>query len=178
MEIGKSKNIPVFSVDGTVGGCYNMVMDYHDGFEQIVRHVVVGHGCRKVDMIAGFKGHPLSEERIQVYKKVLQENGIPFDEGRLWYGDFWDRPTRAAMKKLLEAGKELPDAIVCANDAMAVTVCSELNARGIRVPEDIIVTGFDGTKDGKYHFPVLSTCEPDYEGAVNFIIKEIEKKSD
>ncbi len=176
VEIGKSKNIPVFSVDGTVGGCYNMVMDYHDGFEQIVRHVVVGHGCRKVDMIAGFKGHPLSEERIQVYKKVLQENGIPFDEGRLWYGDFWDRPTRAAMKKLLEAGKELPDAIVCANDAMAVTVCSELNARGIRVPEDIIVTGFDGTKDGKYHFPVLSTCEPDYEGAVKFIIKEIEKK--
>ncbi|RKI43538.1 GGDEF domain-containing protein [bacterium D16-51] len=178
VEIGKSKNIPVFSVDGTVKGCYNMVMDYHDGFEQIVRHVVEDHGCRKVDMIAGFKGHPLSEERIQVYKKILQENGIPFEEGRLWYGDFWDRPTRAVMKEILEDGKGLPEAIVCANDAMAITVCSELNSKGIRVPEDIIVTGFDGTKDGKYHFPILSTCEPDYEGAIKFIIKEMEKKQE
>lgn len=174
VEIGKSKNIPVFSVDGRVEGCYNMVMDYHNGFEQMVRHVVEDHGCRKVNMIAGFKGQPLSEERIEVYKKVLKENGIPFEEERLKYGDFWDRPTRKVMEEFLEEGKELPEAIVCANDAMAVTACSVLNAKGLQVPEDIIVTGFDGTKDGKYHFPVLSTCEPDYQSAAKFIIKEIE----
>ncbi|HBI61881.1 MAG TPA: hypothetical protein DDY31_11835 [Lachnospiraceae bacterium] len=174
-EIGKQKNIPVFSVDGVINGCYNMIMDYHGGFGRIVRHVVEEHGCRKVNMLAGFKGHPLSEERVQVYKKVLQENGIPFEQERLAYGDFWDRPTRVAMEEFLKDGKELPEAIVCANDAMAITACSVLNARGLQVPEDIIVTGFDGTKDGKYHFPVLSTCEPDYESAVRFIIEEIRK---
>lgn len=173
VQIGQRKNIPVFSIDGTVQGCYNMVMDYHDGFEQMVRHVVEEHGCKKVNMLAGFQGHPLSEERVQVYKKVLQENGIPFEEERLGYGDFWDRPTRKIMEKFFEEGKELPEAIVCANDAMAITACSVLNEKGLQVPEDIIVTGFDGTKDGKYHFPVLSTCEPDYEGAVRFIIGEI-----
>lgn len=173
VEIGQSKNIPVFSIDGVVEGCYNMVMDYYDGFEQMVRHVVEDHGCRNVYMLAGFKGNPLSEDRIKVYKKVLQENGIPFEEDHLGYGDFWDRPTRKVMEEFLAEGREMPEAIVCANDAMAVTVCSVLNAKGLLVPEDIIVTGFDGTKDGKYHFPVLSTCEPDYEGAVQFIINEI-----
>ena len=126
-------------------------------------------------MLAGFEGQPLSEERIRAYKKVLQENGIPFEQERLKYGDFWDRPTRVAMKEFLEDGKELPEAIVCANDAMAITACSVLNEKGLRVPEDIIVAGFDGTKDGKYHFPVLSTCEPNYEDAVNYIIKEVER---
>ncbi|MDO4168062.1 MAG: GGDEF domain-containing protein [Eubacteriales bacterium] len=175
VEIGQSKNIPVFSIGGVVEGCYNMVLDYHDGFEQMVRHVVEDHGCKKVNMLAGFKGNPMSEERIQAYKRVLQENGIPFEEERLGYGDFWDRPTRKVMQKFLAEGKELPEAIVCANDAMATTVCSVLNEKGLQVPEDIIVTGFDGTKDGKYHFPVLSTCEPDYEGAVQFIIEEIDR---
>lgn len=175
VEIGQNKNIPVFSVGGEVEGCYNMVMDYHDGFEQMVRHVVEDHGCRKVNMLAGFQGNPMSEERIQAYKRVLQENGIPFQEERLGYGDFWDRPTRKVMQKFLAEGNELPEAIVCANDAMAITACSVLNEKGLQVPEDIIVTGFDGTKDGKYHFPILSTCEPDYEGAVQFIIKELDR---
>lgn len=175
VEIGQSKNIPVFSIDGVVEGCYNMVMDYYDGFEQMMRHVVEEHGCRNVNMLAGFKGNALSEDRIDIYKKVLQENGIPFEEERLGYGDFWDRPTRKVMEDFLAEDRELPEAIICANDAMAITACSVLNAKGLQVPEDIIVTGFDGTKDGKYHFPVLTTCEPDYEDAVRFIIKEIKQ---
>ncbi len=175
VKIGQSKNIPVFSIGEAVEGCYNMVLDYHDGFEQMVRHVVEDHGCKRVNMLAGFRGNPMSEERIQAYKRVLQENGIPFEKERLGYGDFWDRPTRKVMQEFLAEGKELPEAIVCANDAMAITVCSVLNEKGLQVPEDIIVTGFDGTKDGKYHFPVLSTCEPDYEDAVRFIIREIDR---
>lgn len=175
VDIGKMKNIPVFSVDGSVEGCYNLVMDYGDGFEQMVRHIVEEHGCRRVNMLAGFQENELSDERIEVYKRVLQENGIPFEEERLAHGDFWDRPTRKAMQGFFDAKVEFPEAIVCANDAMAVTACSVLTERGYHVPEDIIVTGFDGTKDGKYHFPKLTTCEPDYTSAVEFILQEIKK---
>ena len=175
VNIGKMKNIPVFSVDGYVDGCYNLVMDYHDGFEQMVRHVIEDHGCRRVNMLAGFKDNELSDERIEVYKRVLQENDIPFEEERLAHGDFWDRPTRKAMQDFFDAKVEFPEAIVCANDAMAVTACSVLTEKGYHVPEDVIVTGFDGTKDGKYHFPKLTTCEPDYRKAVEFILQEIGK---
>lgn len=174
-EIAKKKKIPVFSVDGAIAGCYNMRMDYHDGFEQVMRHIVEEHGCRNVNMVAGLRDNAISDERVEVYKKVLADNNIPFEEKRLAYGDFWDRPTRRAMESFRQEMEEPPEAIVCANDAMAVTVCSVLTEWGYRVPEDIIVTGFDGTKDGKYHFPKLTTCEPDYESAGNFILEEIGK---
>lgn len=172
-EIGRSKGIPVFSVDGVVEGCYNLKMEYHDGFERVMRHVVEEHHCRRVNMIAGFENSALSQERIEVYKRVLRENGIPFEEERLAYGDFWDRPTRKYMEEYLDSAKELPDAFVCANDAMAITVCSVLNARGYEVPEDVIVTGFDGTRDAKCHFPVMTTAEPDYAGAAAFIMEQV-----
>ena len=173
VDIGTRRDIPVFSVGGVVEGCYNLVLDYHDGFELMVRHIVEEHGCRKVNMMAGFRDNELSDERISVYKKVLQDNGLPFEENRLAYGDFWDRPTRKAVLKFLDDEAGLPEAIVCANDSMAITVCSVLHEKGYRVPEDIIVTGFDGTRDGEYHFPKISTCAPDYESAVAFILREI-----
>lgn len=172
-EIGRSKGIPVFSVDGVVEGCFNLTMEYHDGFERVMRHVVEEHHCRRVNMIAGFENSPLSQERIEVYKRVLRENGIPFEEERLAYGDFWDRPTRKYMEAYLNGSNELPEAFVCANDAMAITVCSVLNAHGYEVPEDVIVTGFDGTRDAKCHFPIMTTSEPDYTGAVAFIMEKI-----
>ncbi len=175
VEIGKNKKIPVFSVDGVVEGCFNLTMGYHDGFEQVVRHIIQDHHCTKVNMIAGFENHVLSQERIEAYKKVLRENGLPFEKDRLAYGDFWDRPTRKYMEEFLDSGKEMPEAFICANDAMAVTVCSVLNARGYEVPEDVIVTGFDGTQDAKYHFPVLTTCEPDYREAVLFILQKMQE---
>lgn len=174
-KIGKEKNIPVFSVDGVVDGCYNLVLSYGDGFEKMVHHVIEEHGVRRVNMLAGFKGNDFSEERVAIYRKVLQEHGIPVEEERIGYGDFWDRPSRKAVKKFLDSDLPLPQAIICANDAMAITACSVLNEEGYGVPEDVIVTGFDGIQMGKLHFPTLTTCEPDYRSALGFIVQEIRK---
>lgn len=175
VEIGKEKNIPVFSIDGKVDGCYNMPMNYRNGFRQLMTHIVEEHGARKINMMAGYHGNCFSEERIIIYKKVLKEYGIPFEEERLGYGDFWDRPTRKAMQKFLNSSLPMPEAIVCANDAMAITVCTVLAENGYRVPEDVIVTGFDGIKASQYHFPQITTCVPDYEEGAHFIFDEIEK---
>ena len=175
VEIGREKKIPVFSVDGKVEGCFNILLNYWGGFEQIVRHVVEEHGARYVNMVAGFQGNAFSEERIAIYRRVLEENGIPFEEERVGYGDFWEAPTRIAVKKFLESGLPRPDAIICANDAMAVTVCAVLKEAGIRVPQDVIVTGFDGIQEGKFHTPMLATCEPMYQEPLHFIYQEIKQ---
>ena len=172
VEIGRSRDIPVFTLDGDAEGAISLNCDYYDGFEDIVRHVVEYHGCRKVNMLAGFKGNQYSDARIDAYKRVLVENGIPFEPERLAYGDFWERPAQKAVEGFLKSGKEF-DAIVCANDSMAMTACSVLSGYGYEVPEDIIVTGFDGTIGAGYHFPVISTCEPDYESAIKFIMDKI-----
>ncbi len=170
VSIGQEKQIPVFSIDGTAPGCYNMPLDYKSGFRSIVRHVIKDHGRKRINMLAGFKGNSFSEERIDVYKEVLEEYNIPFEEERLGYGDFWDRPSRVALQGFIDCSLEMPDAIVCANDSMAITACAMLAERGFKVPEDIIVTGFDGTQNSKYNSPTITTCTPDYKRAIDFII--------
>lgn len=175
LDIAQEKNIPIFSLDGEVEGCYNLLYDYENGFEQIVRHVVEEHQCRRVNMIAGFEGNHFSQDRIDVYKKVLQENGIAFEEERLGYGNFWERPTEEVMKRFLESDLPLPEAIICANDSMALTAISVLNEHGIEVPEDVIVTGYDGTRNGECFFPSLTTSRPEYGETVQYIFREVVK---
>ncbi len=147
---------PVFVVGGYVEGCINLTFDYKEGMREIVRHVLAHHNVRRPHFIAGYKGNSFSEERIDAFKEILAEFGIPFDDSMVSYGDFWSEPTRVATQALIDSGS-LPEAIICANDTMAVAACSVLQANGIAVPGDVIVTGFDGINDVKISSPTIST---------------------
>ncbi len=162
-------NVPTFSLEYYVEGCINISMRFGDGFKRIVKHVIEDHGCRKVNMIAGVKGNPFSMDRVEAYKEVLAEAGIPFEEERLEYGDFWERPAKAATYKFLESG-DIPEAIVCANDAMAVACCEVIKEKGYSVPEDIIVTGFDGIDSAQICYPSITTVAPDYSQEVEMLL--------
>lgn len=166
--------VPVICVDSTMDNCCSVTFNYSDVFEKIVRHVIEFHGCRRVNFIAGVKGNAFSEERIEAYKKVLAENGIEFEPERLGYGDFWDMPTKGVLEKFLESDLEFPQAIICANDAMAIAACSILRERGIKVPEDVIVTGFDGIELEQYNSPRLTTAAVDNDVLGEKIINAID----
>lgn len=176
-KLGQKKGIPVIAMEKHLPGRINISMRYKDGFKSIVRHVIEVHGCRKINMLAGPKGDHFSEGRIEAYKEVLAENSIPFEERRLLHGDFWDRPAREATREFIRLGDEI-DAIVCANDAMAIACADELITHGYRVPEDIIVTGFDGIKSGFFNVPAISTVEPDYENEAKKVISLISENID
>ena len=168
----QKKGVPVFSLERELPGCINIEMNYGDGFKDMVLHVLKHHNVKRPAMLAGLKGNDFSEVRIKNFREALDECGVTFDEELLKYGDFWDRPSRKAMEEYL-ALDELPDAIICANDAMAVTACACIKEAGLRVPEDIIVTGFDGILSGKLNFPVISTVEPDYQVEAGLILGTI-----
>ena len=157
------RNIPVIMFERTMPYCIDFQFDYAGGFEQIVRHIVEHHGCREVDMFAGFRGNPFSEERIAIYKKVLEENGIPFEDMRVHYGDFWDATAFRVLTGLINSGYKLPQAFICANDSMAIGVCDALKKAGYKVPDDCYVTGFDGIWKSDFHTPAITTCELDYD---------------
>lgn len=149
--------VPVIAVDHYVPGCINISFDYKNAFREIVKHMVEFHGYRNINFMAGLPNNSFSDERIEVFKEVLVENQIPFQPNCVYYGHFWEVPTVKAMDQMLEGQAELPEAIICANDTMALTVCDYLNKKGIRVPEDVAVSGFDGLEVGKYHQPQLLT---------------------
>lgn len=162
--------VPVISIDRTLDGCYNITYDYSNSFEEIVRHVIEEHGCYFINFLAGIKDNSFSEERIKVYKKVLAEHNIPFEKERLAYGDFWELPAKTAVENFLDSDLPLPEAIICCNDEMAVAACDVLRAHGFNVPDDVIVTGFDGYELGKLYSPGITTCEQDTELAAQITI--------
>lgn len=149
--------VPVIAVDHYVRGCINISFDYTEAFRKIVEHMVEVHGYRNINFMAGMPNNSFSEERINVFREVLKEHNIPIKSNSIYYGYFWEVPTEEAMHKMLDTDNNLPEAIICANDTMALTVCDFLSRRGIRVPEDVAVSGFDGLEAGRYHQPQLLT---------------------
>ncbi len=166
----QENGVPVISVCEERDDAVSFVFDYATGFEQIVRHVVEHHNARNTCMIAGGKGEHYSEERISVYKKVLADNGIEFREDRLFYGGYWWMPTNAAVDAIIASG-DIPEAIICANDNMGITVCEYLAELGYKVPEDIIVTGFDGSVEAQSCVPPLTTASCNLYAATQDILK-------
>lgn len=156
-------NIPVIVIGSEYPGCHNIGFDYAAGFAKVVRHVLADHGVTDLHMIAGTKGNPFSEERIAVVREAAAELGVPFCDEDISYGDFWSAPTEKAVEALFTRRRRLPQAIICANDSMAITTANVLKRHGRRVPEDVIVTGFDGVHEVKYSVPQITTCLCSFE---------------
>lgn len=151
------RDIPVVVVDGEYEGTVNISYDYAAGFEQVVRHVICDHGVKTAHFIAGFKDNRFSEERLSMFKKVLSEQGLPFDDTMVSYGEFWAIPARAAAKKLIDE-ERVPEAVICANDIMAINVCDVLKKAGYKIPGDVKVSGFDGYDETLLARPGVTTA--------------------
>lgn len=80
------------------------------------------HHAKNINFIAGSKGQGCSEARIEAYKRALRDHNLEVDERRIDYGDFWNEPTLEAMQRFVDSGIPMPEAVVCANDVMALAV--------------------------------------------------------
>ena len=156
----RKAGVPCISLVRPIEGCINNRFNFKDSFEEVVRHVVEVHKPKHINFIAGLKNNIFSDQRLEVFKKVLRENNIRVEGDRIDWGDFWEEPTDKVMERFLASGKPI-DAIICANDFMAMEVCRKLKEAGLRVPEDVIVAGFDGVDLEKYHYPRLCTSYVD-----------------
>lgn len=159
-------NIPVVSVDHYIEGCYNINFKYRRAFEELVTHLIEKHGCRRINFIAGVRGNSFSDERIKAYCDVLTAHGIEVEEERIGYGGFWSGPTKQVVEEFLRSDLPLPEAIVCANDSMAIATIKYLQKAGYRVPEDIAVTGFDGILEAREHVPSITTARNNYRKTI------------
>ncbi len=161
--------VPVIAVDHHIDGCINISFDYAEAFRKVVKHMVEFHGYSTINFFNGAPDNSFSDERLNVFKEVLEENEIPYDPRRVYYGYFWEDPTVVAVEKMLQDWPGLPDAIICANDTMALTVCDCLQKKGYRIPQDVAVSGFDGIEAEKYHYPRLLTSLYDADIFLNAV---------
>ena len=153
-------NKPVVFVDKEDERFNSICSNDYGSIKNIVNHLIRDHGYTRINCLTGFEGMNLSEARLNGYKDALRENNIPVEEKRYGYGDFWRIAAVQFVEDMFTCGLELPQAVVCANDTMAIAVCDEIIKRGLKVPDDIAVTGFDRIMEGRLNHPGISTIYP------------------
>lgn len=166
---------PVILIDSEAEGCYSVVKRYGKALKSVINHIIRDHGVTDTFFLAGRQhDDPTSDFRISCYKEALAENGLPFTDDMLDYGEYWSVPARDAMDRLFASGRKLPRAIICANDYMAITVCEYLREKGLDVPRDVLVTGFGGAADAQYFTPRFTTCIEDMQKLADLTIQVID----
>jgi len=159
-QIAKAYRIPILSYDGVMEGVPSVYSYSNQAFDDMLQHIFGHHNCKRVDLLTGTRGNYGAECMVMAYREALRKHGLPFEEARVGYGDYWEMPAAKETERLLAL--DIPEAIVCVNDEMALAVCSVLQRHGLRVPEDVIVTGSDGIIRERFHTPRLTTCVKDY----------------
>ena len=132
--------------------------DFSD-IADITEHLVSVHGFTKIDILTGMRGNDASEQRVCGYRSVLEHHGIAYSEARVHYGSFWMDSGEALAKRYISGELELPEAILCANDYMAYGLLDTFLSGGIRVPEDVTVTGYEFIHERIFHSPMLTTYQ-------------------
>ena len=156
----KESGIPavVFDCD-TISEFYNISINNTDAMREMVRHVIKEHGAKTINYISGPMSNPEAVERLLAFREVMAENNLPVDEERIYYGEFRRFDGHDAIEAYMQSGIELPDAFICANDAMALTAVSTLEKYGFCVPLDVIVTGFDYTYSARNYCPAITSVK-------------------
>lgn len=141
-----------------------------DAFEQLTDHLIRVHGCRRIYCLTGTKGVLCAEERLKGYLRSMKKHGLPIDKSYYSYGDFWINSAVELAQRILSGKLEKPDAVVCGNDIMAASLSDTLIKGGLRVPEDIAVTGYDASMEGYRANPSITSCQrPNFQlGAESF----------
>ncbi|WP_233521738.1 LacI family DNA-binding transcriptional regulator [Streptomyces triticagri] len=130
-----------------------------DGQRALTRHLIEDHGLRRLAFVGGVEDSPDAQARFDGYAAARQEAGLSVPRAPDVRPELMTQAEGArAVEALLDrAGAELPEGILFANDQMAIGALHALERRGLRVPEDVAVTGFDGIPLGRLVRPALTT---------------------
>ena len=155
--------LPVVSIGMEIEGVPSIGVNNEQGMRELVEHLVEKHGVKNIMFMGGTPDHVDSMARLRVTREVLEEHGYSLGADMVCYGEWGNEGPKAIVDNWVESGKKMPDAIVCANDVMALATATELLALGYTLPDDVIVTGFDNIAFGKFFYPAMSSVKQNYE---------------
>ena len=143
-----------------------------DDIADLTEHLVTVHGFTKIDLLTGFKEYSVSHLRIDGYRRTLEKYGIPFDESRVMFGDFWMPSGEKLAKAYISGERPMPQAVICANDYMAYGILDVFSEQGISIPDALTVVGYEFVRERNMHTPVLTTFQRNRE-ALGRIVTEM-----
>jgi diguanylate cyclase (GGDEF)-like protein len=154
---------PIVSLGNPVAGIPQIRPDNRSGMTTLVDHFIDYHGFRRIAFLAGPEHNSDARERLAAFRERCAAAGVEIDAASILQGGFYQLDARRAIERMLDEGR-LPEAIVAANDEMAIAAIATLIERGVRVPEDVAVCGFDDFAMVLHDGPPLSSVRQDVAG--------------
>jgi len=149
--------LPMISMGIFTPSIPSIRIDMQEGMHKLLSHLIKEHGRRKIAFIRGIEVSQDAEDRYQAYCDTLMQYDIPIDPDLVVTGDFRRESAKIAMQQLIESHRTDFNAVVSANDNMAIGAMETLQAHGYRIPDDVIVAGFDDIEETRAVTPSLTT---------------------
>ncbi len=153
--------LPQVSIAGKVlVGVPEVSIDNAAGVERALLRLLREHRVTDLCFVGGPASNEEASSRLQTFREVLAAHGVEYDPLRIVVGDFSTESGSAAARTLLDDRRLLSQrtsAVFAANDSTAMGVIAELARRGLRVPDDVAVIGFDDVEQARYSSPPLTT---------------------
>lgn len=153
----KRCTVPVVCIGLDFPSYPSVALSESQDMASVVRHLINVHNCRKIYCLTGNEQLKTAQARLDGYKVAMTEAGIEYSDDDIFFGDFWHNSAEELGEKIVVGQIPTPDAVVCANDVMAISLCDTLIAGGISVPGKVLVTGYDGTWETGSHKPRITT---------------------
>ena len=158
-----STGVQVVSVDRELTEPTDTVLvNSHQGAMLATKHLIAV-GCKRIACVTGPHDTTTGEQRLQGYRAALRESGRPVDHSLERHCDFKEAGGFAAAREML-ARREPPDGFFVANNQMTVGVLRALASKGLAVPTDVAVAGFDDLPWWSMSHPtVTAVAQPAYQ---------------
>ncbi len=162
-------SLPIVSIGKVIEGIPSFVMNSYPGMCELMEHLLEAHRYRKIAFLRGPTDHFPAQERYRAYRETLEAHGIPINPLLISQPLEWTVTTNdvaMALHLLFDERGLRPqtdiDVIVAASDSLLFKALPVLEARGICIPDEIAITGFDDVIEGRISTPPFTTLTAPY----------------
>lgn len=173
-KVEKEAHCPVVNLRYEDDRFYNVIIDDVSAMSDMVEHFITIHEFKHICFMTGRMDLLDAQRRLRGYRETMEKYNLPVTEHMVFEGDYWRNKGEEAVNWFLD-GRERPEAIVCSNDYMAISVREALRIRGLRVPEDISVSGFDNIDEAQYSDPPIASVDVPAEAMGQVAVQTIDR---
>lgn len=159
-------HFPLVCVESSYDGIPSVLQSDYQGIRDLVYHLVKVHHCSRIAFLRGPDNNAVAEERFRSYQTVLQELNLPSDFKLVSTPVGWSGGADAIRElldvRLLKPGTDF-EAIIAANSSLMIDAIHVLNERGIKIPDDLAVVGFDNLDRSKAINPPLTVAFSNFQ---------------
>lgn len=173
----KNASCPVIYLTCSREGVYSIIYNDRADMKRITEHFIHDLGLKDVCHMSGRMELYDAQERFAGYKEAMEEAGLTVNPSMVYSGEYYTFKAKETLDHFYSSRGKYPEAIVCANDYMAVSIVEELKNRGIKVPDEVRVSGYDNIIMARTSNPPITSFETDIDAIAEAIFDIIGRLS-